>query len=173
MERLKATICCIALLCASPILTFAQQPSLPQKSVESALTLAETALKNYQSTLGTLRAEPLVKATSDTDAEAIATGGMAIILIRADATKDGTFDLFELVALCGNVDAAGMNAALTAGSLLAKVPMVDPKEALTIAHSAATLAGNAQQLKEASDPLWDLLEKAMHNSKVRIRLTKE
>jgi hypothetical protein len=173
MNNLGTKICCVLLVCTLPLLTHAQKPSLPtQRSLGSAVDLADTALKDYQKTLGLLKEEPLVAETSRTDAEPIMIGEMSIILLKTKASQDGTVDVLELAALAGNVDAAALNAALTAGTLGLKVSTVNLKQADKILNSANALIADAQQLRKASDALWELLEACL-SSQPPLRLKED
>ena len=172
MTKVTAKMCCIALLCVYPLLTRAQEHSLPtQKSLESAVELADVALKNYQKTLGLLKDEPVVAATSHTDAEPIFTGEMAVILLRAKASHDATVDLLELVTLLTNVDGAATNAGLTAAAVALKIPTVNSKDADKFVRSSGALIFNVKQLREASDALWKVVEPCL-DSQLPVRLKK-
>lgn len=161
----------IFLLLACCVLARGQ--SLPtQKSLASAVDLADVALKNYQETLGLLKDEPVVAATSQTDAEPVMTGQMAIILLRTKAARDGTVDLLELGTLFANVDAATINAGLTAASLALKVPTVKLKDAGKLVNSGNALITSVTQLKAAGDAIWEVLEACL-KPQLPLRLKKE
>ena len=173
MSNLNGRTCCIALLCFNSILTYAQKHSLPtQKALDSAVDMADVAVKNYQKTLNSLKDNPVVAATSHTDAQPVMVAGMAIILLRTKAAQDGTVDLLELATLFANVDAAALNASLTAVSLALKIPTVKLREADKLIESVNSLVAGTNQLKDAGDALWELLE-ACTSSQPPLRLASE
>ncbi len=168
--NLRVTMSCLALLCIHSMFAIAQARPLPtEKALDSALDQADTALKNYQRTLALLKDEPVIAATSHKDAEPLMVGGMAIILLRTKAVQAGTVDLMELATLFANIDAASLNAALSAGNLALKIPTAKLQDTDRIIKAANSLIEDTQQLQRANDAVWHLLE-ACTNSQPPLHL---
>lgn len=136
---------------------------LPGKSVTlAAVGEADAGLRAYKDTLLKYRGLPAVEATIGTDRDPILIGGLALVTVKdqlgmSPEKLDGT----SLAIAFANVDAATVNASLTAGTAALNAVINgqrhrDTKRNLAV---ATDLIANAQKLKEASDHLWNVLEK--------------
>jgi hypothetical protein len=135
----------------------------PGKAVTlAAVGEADAALRAYKDTLLKYRGLPAVEATIGTDRDPILIGGLALVTVKGQlGMNPEKLDGTSLAIAFANVDAATVNASLTAGAAALNAATNGPRHRDTGRNLAAAtdLIANAQKLRDASDHLWNVLEK--------------
>ena len=159
MKTLLLSTC----LCFAVSSAAAQKAGPPPSKLSAldAVARADKALHAYQQTQIAYKDLPPVAATFDADAEPVVIGGMALALVKAKLNGDKPIlDGLALATAFANVDATTVNAALTTAALVTAHPQDMPDKERHV-RAAQELADRVRELKEASDALWDVLEKYM------------
>lgn len=163
MNKLACLLGILLLVAAANAQDSKTDHNLPGKAETlDAVERADAALWAYRDTLLQYKDLPAVASTISNDREPILIGGLALVAVKTQLhAKPEKLDGTSLAVSFANVDAAATNASLTAGTAAMDAAVNGPRHRDTQRNLAVAgaLIANTQKLKEASDRLWDVLEK--------------